>query len=88
MNKVLDTTAYVVPDVFSRVAIRPVGMEVYRLMTGSRYRDLPQTSKYELRATYHWVERWTEAGVLDRIRHVLLSFSESDGELGFGKGPP
>lgn len=60
---------------------------VYRLVTGSRYRDLPRMPEYALRTTtYHWLKKWTEAGVLDRIWQTLLSLLEQEGKLDLSKG--
>jgi len=60
---------------------------VYRLVTGSRYRDLPQTAEYATRTTtYHWLKKWAEAGVLERIWQELLSLLEKDGKLDLSKG--
>lgn len=57
------------------------------LVTGSRYRDLPQTAEYATRTTtYHWLKKWTEAGVLERIWQELLSLLEKDGKLDLSKG--
>lgn len=60
---------------------------VYRLVTGSRYCDLPQTLEYAARTTtYHWLKKWTESGVLDRVWQELLSLLERDGKLDLSKG--
>lgn len=60
---------------------------VYRLVTGSRYRDLPQTAEYAARTTtYHRLKKWTEAGVLEQIWQELLSLLERDGKLDLSKG--
>ena len=60
---------------------------VYRLVTGSGYRDLPQTAEYAARTTtYHWLKKWTEAGVLERLWQELLSLLEKDGKLDLSKG--
>ncbi len=51
---------------------------VYRLVTGSRYRDLPRTPELSTPhgPPYHWLKKWTEAGVLDRLWQTLLSVLE------------
>jgi transposase len=60
---------------------------VYRLVAGSRYRDLPRTAEYAARTTtYHWLKEWAEAGVLERIWQELLSLLERDGKLDLSKG--
>lgn len=60
---------------------------VYRLVTGSRYRDLPRTPEYAARTTtYHWLKQWTEAGVLDRLWQALLSVLAQEGKIDLSKG--
>lgn len=60
---------------------------VYRLVTGSRYRDLPRTAEYAARTTtYHWLKTWTEAGVLERLWQALLSVLEQKGKVDLSQG--
>ncbi len=60
---------------------------VYRLVTGSRYRDLPRTPEYAPRTTtYHWLKKWTEADVLDRLWQALLSVLEQEGKVDLSRG--
>lgn len=60
---------------------------VYRLVTGCHYRDLPRTPEYAPRTTtYHWLKKWTEAGVLERLWQTLLSVLAQDGKVDLGKG--
>lgn len=60
---------------------------VYRLKTGVRYRDIPRTEDYAAKSTvYHWLSKWSEAGVLDYIWRQLLAELEAKGEIDLSSG--
>ncbi len=59
----------------------------YQLKTGVWYRDIPQTKSYAAKSTvYHWLNKWSEAGVLKGIWPHLLAELEAQGEIDLTKG--
>lgn len=60
---------------------------VYRLKTGVRYRDIPRSEDYAAKSTvYHWLSKWSEAGVLERIWQQLLAELEAAGDINLSQG--
>ncbi len=60
---------------------------LYRLKTGVRYKDIPRTESYAAKSTvYHWLNKWSEAGVLERIWRQLLAELEAKGEIDLSRG--
>lgn len=60
---------------------------VYRLKTSVRYKDIPRTPDYAAKSTvYHWLKRWTEEEVFERIWQSLLSLLEVEGKLNLDSG--
>lgn len=60
---------------------------VYRLETGVRYKDIPRAEGYAAKSTvYHWLNKWSEVGVLDGIWRQLLAELDAKGEINFTKG--
>jgi hypothetical protein len=52
-----------------------------------RYRDIPQSDDYAARSTvYHWLSKWSEAGVLDHIWRQLLAELAAKGEIDLSRG--
>ena len=60
---------------------------VYRLKTGVRYKDLPKDEDYAAKSTvYHWLSKWSEDGVLERIWRQLLAELDAKGEIDVSRG--
>ncbi len=60
---------------------------VYRLKTGVRYKDIPRTESYAAKSTvYHWLNKWSEAEVLDGIWRLLLAELEAKGGIDLSQG--
>lgn len=60
---------------------------VYRLKTGVRYRDIPRTDNYAAKSpVYHWLSKWSEVGVLERIWRQLLAELDIKGEIDLSQG--
>lgn len=60
---------------------------VYRLKTGVRYRDISKSEDYAAKSTvYHWLSKWSEAGVLEHIWRQLLAELEANGKIDLSQG--
>lgn len=60
---------------------------VYRLKTGVRYRDIPKGEDYAAKSTvYHWLSKWSEAGVIDNIWRQLLAELNAKGDIDVSRG--
>ena len=60
---------------------------VYRLKTGVRYRDIPRTEDDAAKSTvYHWLSKWSKAGVPERIWRQLLAELEAKGRIDLSRG--
>lgn len=60
---------------------------IYRLKTGVRYQDLPETDEYAARSTvYYWLRRWTDEGVWDELFQELLGLLDQQGKLDLKEG--
>jgi hypothetical protein len=60
---------------------------VYWLKTRVRYRDIPRSADYAAKSTiYHWLSKWSEAGVIDHIWRQLLAELAAKGEIDLSWG--
>lgn len=52
-----------------------------------RYRDIPKSEDYAAKSTvYHWLSKWSEARVLERIWRQLLAELEAKGGIDLSRG--
>lgn len=60
---------------------------VYQLKTGVRYRNIPRAEDYAANSTvYHWLGKWSETGVLERIWRQVLTELKVRRELDLSQG--